>query len=85
MPQRPPFVRCRVLDEPVDLATFMILREVLRDGKAILTDEQEAVAVLIGLHLIAGADPASFFGLLGLIGIEIAWTEGFPKLVLMQR
>jgi hypothetical protein len=63
----------------------VVFREVLCDGKTILADEQKAVAVFIGLHLVTGADPASFLGFLRLIGIEIARTKGFSELVLMQR
>jgi hypothetical protein len=83
--QCPPLVRGRILDDAVDLATFVVLRKVFCDWQAVIADEQQAVAVLIRLHFITGADPASVFGLLSLIGIEIAWTERFPELVLMQR
>jgi hypothetical protein len=43
------------------------------------------VAVFIGLHLIAGADPASVLDLLRFVRIEIAGAERFTELVLMQR
>jgi hypothetical protein len=63
----------------------MILRKVLCDRKAVLADEQEAVAVFIRLHLVAGADPASLLNLLRLVRIEITRAERFAELILMQR
>jgi hypothetical protein len=63
----------------------VVFGEVLSDGEAILTDEQQAMAIFISLHLVTCADPTSFLGFLRLVGVEIARTEGFAEFVLMQR
>src|SRR5574341_1141447 len=49
----------RIGDDAVALAAFVAFRQVLRDGQPILPNEQQAVAVLVDLHLVAGADPAT--------------------------
>jgi hypothetical protein len=39
MTQGPTLVRCRILDEPVNLPPFVVFRKVLCDGKAVVADE----------------------------------------------
>src|SRR5215813_6103913 len=52
-------VGVRVLHDPVGRASLVILGEMLGDRQAFRRDEQQAVAVLPLLHLVAGADPAA--------------------------
>src|SRR5262245_58674230 len=73
--ERAPPLRVRVLHDPVRLAPLVILRQVLRDRHALRSDEEQAVAVLPLLHLVARADPAPVLRLGGGIRIEVARAE----------
>src|SRR5687767_5629283 len=59
---RAALVGVRVADDPVGLAALVILGQVLGDREAFLVHEEQAVAVLVLLHLVAGADPATELG-----------------------
>lgn len=59
----------------------MVLREILGDGHAIFPHEQQAVAILVNLHLIAGADPTPEFGFCLFIRIEVAGAQGLAEFI----
>src|SRR5262249_9784187 len=71
-------VGVRVLHEPVGSASLVVLGQVLGDGKPLRRDEQQAVAVLPLLHLVAGADPPAQLRLGLRIGVEVAGAERSP-------
>jgi hypothetical protein len=52
------------------MAANMIFRQVLRDGLAFAVYEQQAMAVLVNLHFIAGTDPRTMLDLFGCVRIE---------------
>src|SRR5438309_5002881 len=72
---RPALVRGGILHDAVGLAPLVILREVLGDRHAFRVDEEQAVAVLPLLHLLAGADPPPELGLFLGVRIEVAGAE----------
>src|SRR5436190_20476372 len=72
---RAALVRVRVLDDAVGLAPLVVLRQMLGDRKAFLVHEQQAVAVLVFLHLVARADPAAELGLFLGVGIEVTGAQ----------
>src|SRR5262245_4533677 len=78
---RPPLVGNGVAHDAVCLTPFVVFRQVLGDGHALGRDEEQAVAVLVLLHLVAGADPASILRLGGRIRVEVAGTEGLSHLL----
>src|SRR6185436_20241965 len=67
----PPLVGRGILHQAVRVQAFVPFGQVLRDRHALGRDEQQAVAVLVLLHLVTGADPAAELGLRGRIGIEV--------------
>src|SRR5262249_55871667 len=69
--------RRRVLDEAVYVPAFMILRQILGDRHPLRRHEEEAVAILPLLHLVARTDPAPAMlaQLRFLVGVEVARTE----------
>src|SRR5207249_7477608 len=69
----------RILDDPVRVPALVVLGEVLGDGEALRRDEQQAVAVLPFLHLVARADPAAQLGLRLRIRIEVARAQRPPE------
>src|SRR5262245_13001768 len=81
----PPLVGVWILHQAVRRATFVILGQVLRDGQTLRRDEEQAVAVLPFLHLVAGADPPAKLGLGLWIRIEVARAEGPPDLFDVAR
>lgn len=83
--QRAAFGGSGVGDEAVDLTPFVIFRQVLRDRHALLVYEQEAVAVFVDLHFVAGADPAPELRLGLLVLVEVARTERLAELIHMGR
>lgn len=85
MPQRSAFLRGRIGDEAVTLTAFVIVRQILRDGHAVLADKQEAMAVFVDLHLVARTHPAPQLGLSLLVRIKVAWTQGFAQFIDVSR
>src|SRR5579884_4298642 len=81
MAKRTTFVRRRIGDQTVDLSAFVVLREILGDRHAVLPHEQEAVAILVDLHLVAGADPSPQLGLRLLVLVKITWAERFSQFI----
>ena len=76
------FVGGGVFDQAVDLAAFVVFREVLRDGKPFGSDEEEAVAVFVLFHFIAGADPfPAAFEFRLFVGVKIAGAERTAEFV----
>src|SRR3989304_5625229 len=74
--------RHRVHHEAIDLAALVVGRQVLGDGQAVLVHEQQAVAVLVLLHFLAGADPdAGRPDFLRLVRVEVAGAERPAELV----
>ena len=43
----------------VDFSAFVTFGEIFGDRHAIFADEEEAVAVFVDLHFVAGTDPAA--------------------------
>src|SRR5262245_39261013 len=74
-----------ILHETVGRATFVVFRQVLRDGQALRRYEEQAVTVLPLLHLVAGTDPAPKLGLGLRVRIEVARAEGPPDLLDVAR
>src|SRR5215471_8860201 len=54
-------------------------RQILRNRPAFAVYEQQAMAVLVDLHVIACTDPGAVLGLFGRVRIETAWAERPPK------
>ena len=81
MAERPAFFRRRIRDDAVTLTAFMIFRQVLGNRHAVLPDEEQAMAIFIDLHLVAGAHPASQLGFGLLVRIKVARAEGFAQFV----
>ena len=50
-------VRVRVPDDAVDLAPLVVIWQVLCNRKTFRIAEEQSVAILVLLHLLAGADP----------------------------
>src|SRR5262249_50444739 len=74
-------VRHRVPHEAIGLPTLVILGQVLGDRQALLVHEQEAVAVLVLLHLVTRADPAAQLGFFLRIRVEVAGAQGLADLL----
>ena len=69
-------VRRGIMYEAINLPPLVLFREVLRDGETFGIREEQTVAVLVPLHLVAGAHPAAALCRLGgLVRIEVTWTE----------
>src|SRR2546428_1452399 len=64
-----------ILHHAVGLPALVVLGQVLGDWHALLGDEEQAVAVLVLLHLLARADPAPLLGLCLGVRIEVAGAE----------
>jgi hypothetical protein len=62
VPKSSAFLRSRIGDEAVTLTALMILGKIFRDGHAVLADKQEAMAIFVDLHFVAGAHPAPQLG-----------------------
>ena len=69
-----------VAHDPIGVPPLVPLGQVLGDGQPVGSDEEQAVAVLVLLHLVAGADPAALLGLGGRIRIEVARAERLADL-----
>src|SRR5262245_60368214 len=82
---RPPLGGRGILHEAVGVASLVSFGQVLGDRHALGRDEQQAVAVLVLLHLVAGADPAAELGLRGRIRVEVAWAERTAHLLDVPR
>ena len=70
--ERAALVGVLVFDQAVDLAAFVPFRQVLGDRKTFRITEEQSMAVLVLLHLLAGADPGAALGFRGLVLVEIA-------------
>ena len=73
--QGPALVGGRVFHLAVDGAAFVVFRKVFCDGQTALSYEEQSMAVLVDLHVVAGADPGTVLDLLLLAGIEAARAE----------
>ena len=68
---------CWVLDESVDQSSFVIFRQVFRDGFSFRCHEEQTVAILVLLHLVAGAKPTpTGIHFCFLVGVVVARTKG---------
>lgn len=83
LPERPPFIGCRVSNDPIDLTAFVVFGEVLGDGKTFRIAKEQSVAVLPLLHLIARADPGRGLNLFRLIFVKITRAERPTELINM--
>ena len=74
-------VGLRVGDQAVDFATFVVVGEVLGNGKTFLIAEEQSMAVFPFLHLFAGTDPGGGFDLFGLVFVVVARAEGTAEFI----
>ena len=81
MPERAASLRCRIGDEAVTLTALMVLGQILGDRHAVLTDEEQAMAIFIDLHFVAGAHPPSQLGFGLLVRVKVARAQGLAQLV----
>src|SRR5262249_61935349 len=72
---RPPLVGNRVAHDSIRLTPLVVLGQVFGDGHALGCHEEQAVAVLVLLHFVAGADPAPLLRLGSRVRVEVAGTE----------
>src|SRR5262252_4374013 len=70
--QRPAFVGSGVGNQPVGLTPFVVLGQVLGDRESLFVHKQEAVAILVDLHIVARTDPGTVLDLFGFVGIKAA-------------
>src|SRR4029077_13012557 len=78
---RAALVRMLVLRDSVGVAALVVFGQVFGDRQSVRPDEQQAVAVLVLLHLVAGADPAALLGLGCRVWIEVARAERLADLL----
>ena len=71
----------RVGDQAVDFAAFVVVGEVLGNGKTFLIAEEQSMAIFPLLHLLAGTDPGGGFDLFGFVFVVVAWAEGSADFV----
>lgn len=72
-------------DDPIDFSPFVTFREVFGDRHSIFTDKEKTVAVLVRLHFIAGAYPASQLGFGLFVFIEVAGAQGLAEFLDVHR
>src|SRR5207248_5778772 len=70
-----------VLDDAIDFASFVPFRQVLCDRKTFRITEEHSMAVLVLLHLVAGADPRALLRLFRLVLVEVAGAQRLADLV----
>jgi hypothetical protein len=70
-----------VFARAVDLAAFVVVWEILGDGKTFLIAEEQSMAVFPALHLVAGTDPGAGLHLFGFVLVEVAGTERPAKVI----
>src|SRR5947207_1764695 len=75
VPQSAAFIRGWILNQPVSRSPFMIGWQILGNRKSLLVHEEQAVAIFVDLHVIAGADPGAVLDFFFLAGIEPAGTK----------
>src|SRR5215831_16441517 len=73
--QSTPLLRVGIFHQAINLPPFMIVWQILCNREAFGIYKQEAMAVFINLHLVAGTDPAAQLGFRGLVRIKITGTE----------
>src|SRR5262249_48909012 len=83
--QRPALVGCRVLDHAVHLSALVVGGQVLGDRQTLRRDEQQTVAVLVDLHVVAGTDPGAVLILGLLAGVEAPGPQRPPQGVAVHR
>ena len=79
--ERAALIGVRVFDQAVDLAAFVVFWQVLGNRKTFRIAEEQSMAVLVLLHLLAGADPGAGLRLLGLVLVEVAGAQRLADLV----
>jgi len=79
--ERPAFVRCRIAYKAIDLPAFMAVRQILCNRHPVFTNEEQAVAVLVDLHFVAGADPPPELGFGFFVLVKVARAERFPEFI----
>src|SRR5262245_53740284 len=75
VPESTFLIRVRVLHQTINLPPFMIFGEILSNRNAFGIHKQQTMAVLVDLHLVAGADPAAQFCFSLLIWIKVTRAE----------
>src|SRR5262249_61772934 len=83
--QRPPFVWSGVGNQPVGLAPFVVLGKVLGNREPFFVHKQEAVAILVDLHVVARTDPSTVLDLFGLVRIKAARAQRFAQRLIVNR
>src|SRR5713226_4861132 len=79
--QRPSLAGNGVRHDAVRLTPLVVFGQVLGDGQTLGRDEEQAVAVLVLLHLVAGAYPAPLLSLGRRIRIEVTGAERLADLL----
>lgn len=66
------FVGRGVFHQPVGFAARVALGQILGDGQPLRGHKKQSMAILVNLHVIAGADPRAMFDFFFFVGIEAA-------------
>src|SRR5262249_4777502 len=85
VPEGTALVWIGVFHQTIDLPPFVIFREIFRDRQTLRVYEQQSMTILVGLHLVTGADPTAQFSLSLLVRIKIARTEWLTHFFNMPR
>ena len=74
-----------VFHQTIDLASFVIFREIFGNRQTLRVYKQQSMTILVGLHFVTGADPTPEFGLSLLVRIKITGTERLAHFLNMPR
>ena len=77
----PSFVRIGVFDQTVCLPAFVVFGKIFSYGESILINKKHSMAILVNLHVVAGADPCTVFNLFIFVWIKSARAQGPTNLV----
>jgi len=78
-------VRVGILDEAVHLFTLVVFGQVFRNRHTFFVHEQQAVTILVDLHIVAGADPSAVLDLFGLVRVEPARAQRASYFIYILR
>jgi hypothetical protein len=78
------FPRRRIGDDAVNLAPFVAFGKVFGDRHPVFSDKEQAVAVFVDLHFVAGADPAPQLGFGLFVLVEIAGAQRLAEFIDMH-
>ncbi len=81
VPQWAAFVWRGVLNQSVYLPPFVSLRQVLGYWQAFLVHEQQAVAIFVNLHVVAGTNPCPVRDFFFFVWIEATGAQRPPQII----